>query len=154
MWELHLRNRLLRILEGRRINKDERLTRDEWLNLALKNVWVNFHYLDLALFNRDGFKRKIEKVINRCIPPHERFPSLEYKEKENYYTTFVSYPDEKLEITDKGSRFIETGGYEQEVYKLYPGFFRPFVWIVGIILSIILSPVIWELFLRRLILHK
>lgn len=135
MWELHLRSRLLRILENHRIKTGERLTRDGWLELALTKKWVKFHHPILALFNKDGFRRKVDKTINPCIPPHDGFSDLSREEKERYYITFVSYPNEELEITQKGIRFIGTGGYEQRVYELYFGFWAVIAWFITLILA-------------------
>lgn len=138
MWELHLQNKLLRILDGHHTKTGEYLARAGWEECALKSIEVNLHYPILAVFNRNGLRRKIQKVMGSCIPPHDGFLSFDRTQRGKYYTTFVSYPKEELAITeDDGLHFIGFGGYEQRVYELYKGF-----WIA--VICIITSSIVWE----------
>jgi len=137
MWELHLRRILLKVLEKHRIWTGKELNRDEWLKLSSKKVWINFHHPILAVFNRDGFRRKVKKTIESCIPPHDDFQNLTREKKDHYYTTFTAYPDEKLQITQKGIRFIGFGGYVQQLHEKYPGIWILIAWIIGLILLLV-----------------
>ncbi len=126
MWEIHLRSRLLRILENYRISKGIALNREQWLQRALCSFWVWFHHPLLGTFNRASFRRKIEKIINPCIPPADQFPRLHPLEREKYLTTYNNSVDTEgnrvfsyLEVTDKCMEFIGTLGYEQAVAEKY-----------------------------------
>lgn len=144
MWELHLRSRLLRILESYRIKNGKPLTREQWVNRAMCNGWVWFHHPILGTFSRISFKRKIEKAINPCIPSSEDFDSMSKEKKMSYYVTYNNAMDMSgkpvhaiLEITDKGMDFIGTLGYEQELYNKYGNA----IWLIGIILGFIVREI-------------
>lgn len=138
MRQLHLQNKLLRILEDYRItHRGRRLSREEWLKEATKNLWVGFHFpcvfLQSLFFCDDAFKLKVEKVLNLLIPSSEKFTKMTDEEKRSYY---VTYEDGGLEVTDKGMEFIDIGGYEQAVWEQYGATPKLIAWIISIIIAI------------------
>lgn len=143
MRELHARQSVLRVLDKHHINTGEHLTGEGWLKLALTKTWVKLHYTILAFWycDKEPFRRRIKKIIDVCIPPHDGFANMSRLDKGSYYATFISDTSEELEITPKGTRFIGFGGYAQQLYDKYSGVRAIVVWVV----SIILSPIIWEI---------
>lgn len=140
MWEMHLRSRLLHILENYRIYHGQCLTREEWVEQAMHSVLVWLHHPILGTFHRNSFKRKIEKTIGSCIPSSDRFDFMTPQEKSGYYTTYNPAIDTNgnpvhsiLEITQKGIAFTETLGYEQRLVERY----GKGIYLYGLILGIV-----------------
>lgn len=123
---IHLQNRLLLILEKYRRWHQIALTREQWVDHAMKNILVWCHHPILGTFKRSAFRSEIEKVINPLIPSSELFDTMSREDKLSYYVTYNEATDSNgnpvhaiLEVTDKGKHFIGFGGFEQRIHQEY-----------------------------------